>query len=39
MERAPGISIDEFNNLLKRKNIKPLGTASKVDLWKLGGDG
>lgn len=29
LERAPGISIDDFNNLLKRRKLKPLGTPIK----------
>lgn len=29
LERAPGISIDDFNNLLERRGIKKLGTPIK----------
>ena len=31
LERAPGISIDDFNQLLKRREIKLLGTPIKED--------
>ena len=30
LERFPGISIDDFNKILSRRNLKELGTASKV---------
>ena len=32
LERFPGISIDDFNELLKRRNIKELGTVSRKDV-------
>ena len=29
LDRAPGLDIDEFNELLKRRNMKELGTPIK----------